>query len=212
MTLDQVRASLTLPAFDVQAAQAHMAPPIRPMLREDRPGTPKLAAVLVLLYPAAIESESTQLTFALMRRTEYPGAHSGQISLPGGSAEPGETWTQTALRETCEEFGVCDPVEILGALTPLYVPPSDFEIHPVVGALPERPVWRPDPREVAQIVEVPLHHLLDERYKQYEDRTFGDGRTIRVPHYRLCEQTVWGATAIILSEFEHRLRTVMRAP
>lgn len=207
ITLDAVRAALTLPEFDSQAAQLRMAPQTRPMLRADQSGTPKLAAVLILLYP--VQSE---LTFPLMRRTEYPGAHSGQISLPGGSAEPGETWVQTALRETCEEFGVCDSIEVLGTLAPLYVPPSDFEIHPVVGALPERPVWQPDPREVAEILEVPLAHILDEQFKQFGDWTLGSvdsGRTARVPYYHLYGQTVWGATAIILSEFEHRLRATV---
>ncbi len=205
LTLDSVRAALALSDFDAQTAQLRMAPTTRPMLRaDDQANGPKLAAVLILLYP--VESE---LKFALMRRTEYPGAHSGQISLPGGSAEPGETWVQTALRETCEEFGVCDAVDVLGALTPLYVPPSDFEIHPVVGALPERPVWQPDPREVAEILEVPLSHLLDDQYKQFGDWTLGSGRAARVPYYHLCGQTVWGATAIILSEFEHRLRAAV---
>ncbi len=206
ITLDLVRKALSLPTFDIEAAQARLAPFTRSFVRGDRPGAPKLAAVLILLYPSG---DPPDLTFALMRRNEYPGAHSGQISLPGGSAEPGETWPQAAIRETCEEFGVCDGVEILGALTPIYVPPSDFEIHPIVGALAERPTFQPNPREVAHIIEVPVRDLIREDAVGYEDRTLPDGRTLRVPYFDLCGNQVWGATAIMLSEFEGRLRAAI---
>src|SRR5579864_8707575 len=129
VALDDVRKALALPAFDHAAAQKLMAPrPPRAMRRGDLPGSPRLAAVLVLLFPV-----DGVLTFPLMRRPEYEGVHSGQISLPGGSQEGGETFEQTALRETQEEFGVSEHIEILGALAPVYVPPSDFEIHPLVG-------------------------------------------------------------------------------
>src|SRR5258708_20970256 len=118
VTLDDVRKALALPDFDPLAAQVRMAPRPRPIRRVGLPGDPRLAAVLVLLYPL-----DSVLHFPLMRRAEYEGVHSGQISLPGGKREDGETFEQTALRETREEFGVSAPVEILGALTPLYVPP-----------------------------------------------------------------------------------------
>jgi 8-oxo-dGTP pyrophosphatase MutT (NUDIX family) len=203
ITRELVQKALTLPDFDSTVAQMRLAPIGRPTVRADRPHGPKLAAVLILLYPSG---DPPELTFALMRRNEYPGAHSGQISLPGGSAEPGESWEQTAIRETCEEFGVCSGIEVLGALTPIYVPPSDFEIHPIVGALTEVPTFQPNAREVAYIVEVPLRELFDENAVQHEDRVLADGRTMRVPYFTLRGNQVWGATAIILSEFEARLR------
>jgi len=205
IVLDDVRKALTLPAFDHAAAQKLMAPrPPRAVRRGDLPGSPRLAAVLVLLFPV-----DGILTFPLMRRPEYEGVHSGQISLPGGSQENGETFEQTALRETREEFGVIEPVEILGALTPVYVPPSDFEIHPMVGYLPEHPVWTPDPREVAELVEAPLDLLLDESVKGHEERLLDGGIKRIIPFYRVGAYQVWGATAAMLSELEGRLRAIM---
>ncbi|HVO44421.1 MAG TPA: CoA pyrophosphatase [Aggregatilineales bacterium] len=202
ITLSEVKAALTLPDFDPRTAHRHMSPPSRPVTRP-LAGTPKLAAVLILLYPV-----NGDLAFALMRRTEYPGIHSGQISLPGGSCEPGESWVQTAVRETCEEFGLCDPIEVLGELSKVYVAPSDFEIHPIVGSLAERPAWKPDSREVAEIIEVTVPMLLDHSIKGFDERTLISGEVARIPHYRMGEHKVWGATALILSEFEHRLRAV----
>jgi 8-oxo-dGTP pyrophosphatase MutT (NUDIX family) len=207
ITLDTVRAALALSDFDALAAHRHMAPSYRSGSRPYTSGSPKLAAVLILLYTV-----DDVLHFPLMRRTEYPGVHSGQISLPGGSTEADETWAQTAIRETCEEFGVCDPIAILGELVKVYVAPSDFEIHPIVGTIANVPVWKPDPNEVAEIITVDIHDLLDHSIKGYHERTLVSGETARIPHYRVGSDrshTVWGATAIILSEFEHRLRTVI---
>ncbi len=209
LPLATVRRALALPGFDGQAAQLQMAPAPRPFERDPaRSGLPRVAAVLVLLYPL----EDGTLAFPLMKRNEYPGVHSGQISLPGGSAEAGETPEQTALRETCEEFGVCDGVELLGLLTPLYVPPSDFEIHPVVGWSVARPVFQPDPREVAALLEIPLVHLLDDARKLTGNWELGSGIETPIRYYDLGESVVWGATAIILSEFEQRLRAALTLP
>jgi 8-oxo-dGTP pyrophosphatase MutT (NUDIX family) len=203
ITLDDVRRALTLPGFDAVAAQQRMAPTPRPFRRTGLAGQPQLAGVLIVLYPV-----DSILTFVLMRRAEYEGVHSGQISLPGGKQEGNETFEQTALREAHEEVGVSGPVEILGSLTPLYVPPSDFEIHPVVGSVPRCPVWKPDPAEVAEIIEVPLYDVLDPRLKVTEEWT-RYGELFTVPLYRFGNHRVWGATAIILSELEARLRTAL---
>jgi 8-oxo-dGTP pyrophosphatase MutT (NUDIX family) len=162
--------------------------------------------VLILLYPI-----NGILSFPLMRRPEYEGVHSGQISLPGGSREGDETFEQNALRETREEFGVTDPIEVLGALTPIYVPPSDFEIHPFVGYLPHRPTFTPDPVEVVEIIEVPLTLLFDEQAKGQDERARDDGGTWIFPFYRAGQYKVWGATAAMLSELETRLRSVFSA-
>lgn len=204
ITLNNVRAALELSEFDVAAAQALMYPGSH---SRDIRKTPKSrqAGVLVLLYPQADE-----LHFVLTRRTTTLRGHSGQISFPGGRRDPADSsFVVTALRETYEELGVCDPdINILGSLTPIYIPPSDFEVFPTVAALDYRPSFQPNPAEVAEVLSVPLAALVDDSYKQVEQWTLTMG-PVRVPFYAFNGSKVWGATAIMLSEFERRLRTIL---
>ncbi len=204
-TLADVQCALALPDFDVLVAWERMFPSSRPIeLPSRRDGQAKPAGVLLLLYPS-----DGMLTFALTRRTEHVATHKGQISLPGGAQEQDEILCQTALRETCEELHVClDETCLIGALAPLFVAASEFVIHPFVGYIPHHPTFEPDPIEVAEVLEVPLPLFLDEGIKTVE-RWDRHGREMDVPFYRIHGQTVWGATAIILSEFEGRLRSVM---
>jgi 8-oxo-dGTP pyrophosphatase MutT (NUDIX family) len=127
--------------------------------------------------------------------------HKGQISLPGGAREGDEPLEWTALRETYEELGV-DPqsVEVLGVLTPLYIFPSDYCIIPYVAARPDRPTFVPDPVEVAEVLEVLLLTLLDPTIRREEEWVL-HGTITRVPFYQIGEHKVWGATAMVLSEF-----------
>ena len=144
-------------------------------------------------------------------RQEYDGVHAGQVSCPGGRHEPPESLGQTALRETYEEIGVPPAdVELLGQLTSLYVMPSDFEVHPFVGRYlgDGRPSFIPDTREVAAILEVPLRLLLDPATRAEEEMELRGGLRLPVPFFRVGEHRVWGATAMILSEFVERLREV----
>lgn len=206
-TLEHVRQALALRAFDHEAAWRQMAPR-PPTFRRmpERPGEARAAGVLLLLYP-----REGELNFVLTRRTDTVAAHKGQVSLPGGAVEPADAGpVDAALRETCEELTVCrDDIAVLGALTPLYVIVSDFEIYPTVGHVDVRPAFQPQPSEVAAVIEVPLAALLDSQIKVEERWTIGNVER-DVPFYRLDGQVVWGATAIILSEFEHRLRTALR--
>ncbi len=160
---------------------------------------PRQGGVLLLLYPYTSGGE---LFLVLTRRTDTVADHKGQISLPGGGLEPHDSsLIQTALRETCEELGLCsDEVRILGALTPLYVPPSDFCIHPYVAYLPHRPLFVPQPREVAELLEVPLRSFLGEENIRVEKRIIR-GRPLKVPYFDACGHKVWGATAIVIGEF-----------
>jgi 8-oxo-dGTP pyrophosphatase MutT (NUDIX family) len=206
ITVEDIRSALALSNFDAASAQLRMAPKPRPIRREGLPGLPRLSAVLMLIYPM-----DGELHFVLIRRTEYKGVHSGQISFPGGKREGDETFQQNALRETFEEIGVADQIEILGQLTPIYVPPSDFEIHPFVGYLPYRPNFVPNPAEVAEIIEPPVALLFDDQSKGTEALTATDGITRTFPFYRANGYKVWGATAAMLSEVEERLRVVMGA-
>jgi 8-oxo-dGTP pyrophosphatase MutT (NUDIX family) len=158
---------------------------------------PQPAGVLILLYP-----HCGTLHLPLTRRTQTVATHRGQISWPGGAREGEEPLARTALRETEEELGV-DPtsVEVLGQLTPLHTGSSGFLITPVVGWTRARPSFRPDPREVAAVLEVPLAALRAPEVLRQETWDLHGQQTL-VPFYRLGpEITIWGATAMILSEF-----------
>lgn len=205
-TLEDVRRALDLPHFDGPAAQSRMIPVNRAGRRPaDKPGPPRLGGVLLLLYQPAAE-----LYLVLTRRREDLESHAGQVSLPGGRREEAETLVATALRETHEEIGIPPTaVTILGHLAPLYILPSDYEVHPFVAWYQEgtRPIFIPESREVAEIIEVPLRHLLDPATRREEPWQLY-GQKIIVPYFAVGEHKVWGATAMMLSELVERLRTV----
>lgn len=204
ISLDDVRTALKLDPFDTETAHARMFPGTRQRAAQKTDRSRK-AGVLILLYPKA-----NQLHFVLTRRTDKLRGHSGQVSFPGGRHDPSDaTFVDTALRETREELGVDDTgIAVLGSLTPIYIPPSDFEVFPVVAALDHVPVFHPNPDEVAEVFSVPLAALVDDRYKRVEDWPFNE-TLMRVPYYAFNGHKVWGATAIMLSELENRLRAVL---
>ncbi len=186
------------------AGQNKMAPEPSPngVDRWDWPDDCREAGVLILLYPGNTNGVALELHLVLTRRTEYPGTHSGQISFPGGRREGQESLLGTALRETEEEIGVSpDQVEIIGQLSPLYTPPSNFCIYPFVAFSPNRPRFQPEPREVAEVIETPLSLLLNPASRQEESWHFHQQGQRRVPFFYVSGHKIWGATAMILSEF-----------
>ncbi|MBI5929562.1 MAG: CoA pyrophosphatase [Chloroflexi bacterium] len=209
ITLQHVQQALNLPYFDALQAQQKMAPMARAMQRPpERPGSPRMAAVLILLFPSEL---GDGLQFVLTRRHDYPGVHGGQISLPGGRREGEETFAEAALRETYEEVGVpISDVQLLGQISNVYIPPSDFFVYPYVGYTSVHPNWQPDPAEVAEVLEVSLYQLFDDSLKHSGEMT-RNGATFPIKYYALNDQVVWGATAVMLSEFEGRLRTVLES-
>jgi 8-oxo-dGTP pyrophosphatase MutT (NUDIX family) len=196
LMLEDVRAALQKPLPGL-AAQLKLAPEYRiESLRAAPPSDARVAGVLILLY-----QQAGVWHFPLMKRTEDGLVHSGQISLPGGSQEAGESLQDTARREACEEIGAaCAEVEVLGQLSPIYIPPSNFLVTPTVGYVAERPDFHCDPREVAELIEVPLSVLFDRAVVKREPWTLR-GVTVEVPFYQIGPHKVWGATAMILSEF-----------
>ena len=204
LTPEAIQSALKGPLPGLRA-QARMAPIPRPLRPPTPDHQPREGGVLVLLYPG---EASGDLHLVLTRRTDTLGNHRGQISFPGGSVDPGDpSTTQTALREACEEIGVCrDDLCLLGDLTPLYIPPSDFCIHPHVAYLPRRPRLQPDPAEVAEVLEVPVAYFLDDRNVVEEEWVIGDERRW-VPFFNVHGHKVWGATAMVLAEFVAVLRS-----
>lgn len=202
LSLTDVQRALAWPEIDSLQAQYKMAPVPRTQYRPPaRPGTPRQGGVLLLLYPC-----DDRLCFALTRRTNTVENHQGQISLPGGGQEPGETLAATAIRETGEELGISvTQDQVLGQLAPLYIPPSDFEIHPFVAYHHSRPDFQPAPAEVAELLEVPLDLVLDPTIHMHEEGSVR-GIQVLIPFYNVGTHKVWGATAMVLSELEQRLR------
>lgn len=154
------------------------------------------AGVLVLLLPY----EDDPAMVLTVRREHLPD-HAGQISFPGGQRENNESLPETALREAEEEIDLPPAsVQVLGRLTPLYIPPSNFCVHPFVGSIDAVPNLRPTDAEVEQVLQVPLAHLLDPATRKTETRRL-DGSDVEVPYYDVAGHTVWGATAMMLAEF-----------
>lgn len=185
----------TLPGIE---AQLRFAPsPVREGWRAGHfPEDARVAAALVLLYPGE-RGPAIPLT---VRGTAL-ARHAGQISLPGGATDPGETLIQAALREASEEIGV-DPsaVEILGELTPVHVLVSGFTLHPVVGVTHAPPAFVAAPGEVEEILEVSLDDLRDASRIRRGTRLRG-GVAVEYPYFDLLGHQVWGATAMVLGEF-----------
>jgi 8-oxo-dGTP pyrophosphatase MutT (NUDIX family) len=162
------------------------------------PENHKRASVLALFYP-----KNTGWHLALMQRPESPYAHSRQISFPGGGAEEHDIdEAETALRETEEEFGIPKTkIEILGRLTHVYIPVSNYLVHPFVGYLREEPLFNPDLNEVEEIVEVPLTELLDPANRKRKEIEIHGGLKLQdIPYFHLSEKVIWGATAMMLGE------------
>ncbi len=197
MTIDDVKRVLRRPLPGLEA-QAQMAPPYRrdQIAMMLNPPACRQAGVLVLLYP-----HDGRLCFPLTKRPESVEFHKGQISLPGGAREGAESLRQTALRETEEEIGVpASSVELIGTLSFVYVPPSNFSIQPYVGYVPCRPTFCLAAGEVAELIEAPLDALLDPATARVEDWEIR-GSVWPIPFYQFGPHKVWGATAMILAEF-----------
>lgn len=160
---------------------------------------PKHAAVMLPFYP---KEGITHL--ALILRPIYKGVHSGQVALPGGKIEEyDKDYSDAALRETWEEIGVHPKaIDVIKPLTKVYIPPSNFWVHPFLGVIEEKPQFVLQEDEVAEVIEVSLTDLLNEIYATTEKLSTSYANNIEVPIFKLNGYTVWGATAMMLSELK----------
>lgn len=189
-------------------AYARLIPSTRPgqnRAEEYENGRP--SSVLILLFPGS----SGELRTVFIQRPTYDGIHSGQISFPGGKAEPEDNnLQQTALRESEEEIGInSTDIEIIGKLSPIFIPPSRFWVTPFVGVLSYPPQFKADPTEVAGIITVGVDELLNPASISEMPISHMGGLVI-VPCFSVQGIGIWGATAMILAEFLEVLRQIQR--
>jgi 8-oxo-dGTP pyrophosphatase MutT (NUDIX family) len=163
----------------------------------------KKACVLLLLF----QKEGAWHTVLMQRpKTAYP--HSKQISFPGGGLEDSDAdLAAGALRETEEEFGIPrENISVVGRLSQLYIPVSGYLVYPFVGYLEEPPSYTPDPKEVAEIIEVKVEDLINPNLRKLTTIEIPNGQTLKeVPYFDLKGKVVWGATAMMLNEFAEML-------
>lgn len=194
---------IELPAED---AHLKMAPLERIQLMKNlelSAKNPRIAAVMMLLYPKDGETH-----LVLIVRNAYNGVHSSQIAFPGGKYEISDAdFRETALRETHEEVGISsEKIEIIKQFTPVYIPPSNFSVHPFLGISLQELSFYPDAREVADIIELPLSVFLNDEIIMEATLSTSYAENISVPAFNIQNHIVWGATAMILSELKEVLK------
>jgi 8-oxo-dGTP pyrophosphatase MutT (NUDIX family) len=208
---DFIIAIQKLEHLDLPALNSHkkMAPLERLKILEEanlnRPNA-RNAAVMMFFYP-----KNSKTHFALIKRNSYPGVHSSQIAFPGGKVEEeDENLMQTALRETHEEIGVHpNLIQIVRSFTTVYIPPSNFLVHPFLGFSESEIQFVLQEDEVAGIIETPLHILLDDTIITNKILETSYSKSIDIPAFQIYEHTVWGATAMMLSELKDMLKMVL---
>ena len=163
------------------------------------PSNAKLAAVAIILF-----QEDQKLKFFLTRRTSNVDHHKGEISLPGGAQDKGESFKDTSLRESEEEIGINISLELIGKLTPLYAPVSGFLIHPYVWYSKDKPSTTINENEVESIHDIDLDELQDDTTLSTKSIKV-KGLSVDVPSFHFDSCISWGATAMILSEFKDTL-------
>lgn len=162
-------------------------------------GVPRQSAVLSLFLPG----HDNRWHLVLIKRPDYNGVHSGQIAFPGGRQEPDDpSLMHTALREAAEEIGLHMPVNVLGRLSDIYIPASNYLVAPFVAISEKRQNWIPYAKEVQQVLEMPIDELLDESKVASGHFITGFKKEVVSPYFALQEYRIWGATAMMMSELK----------
>lgn len=193
-----------------EASQIKMSPPYRlelMKLQKQAMASSKNAGVLALFYP----DEAYVTHLILILRKTYKGVHSAQVGFPGGKFEKQDLDLKyTALRETHEEIGV--PIEMVNVIKPmtnLYIPPSNFTVHPFLGVTHQTPKFIKQEEEVEDLIEVALSHFIDDRNMLTTSVPTSYKVNVEVPAFQLNGHIVWGATAMMLSELKDILKQVL---
>lgn len=164
------------------------------------------AAVCILLF----ERDKSWFT-TIIKRVEYKGVHSGQMAFPGGKREGDESFIEAALRETEEEICVQVTSEnVLGKLSPLYIPPSNMYVEPVLAYIDYSPKYTKQIEEVDKIIEVKIETLLDDSNRKVKTMTHSSGIKFETPYFDVQNHVVWGATAIMISEFVETIKPIFK--
>ncbi|MEI7596846.1 MAG: CoA pyrophosphatase [Bacteroidota bacterium] len=192
-----------------EISHAKMFPSIRSeqLKNRDLTAPPLSSAVLILLY-----EKSGEICFCLIKRAEDGFAHSGQVSFPGGKVEKKDVdIIHTALREANEEVGVnLSLIKVIGQLTDLYIPPSNFIVTPILAYCNEVPNFTINKDEVQYIIECSLNTLLNEEKLKITQMKYKDIEFV-VPYFDVETEVVWGATAMILSELKDLIVEIKKA-
>ena len=161
----------------------------------------KKSSVLILFY-----SKNNSIYTALMQRTTYDGSHSGQVSFPGGKVEPSDTSIlHTALREANEELGInANDVNIIGQLTDVFIPVSNFHVVPIIGIAKKTPDFVLEKKEVEEVIEVNLLQFIQQELIQNKVK-MANNTILKVPSFEYQQKVIWGATALMLNELKHIL-------
>lgn len=196
-------------ALPGESAHLKMAPPERKDLIRNLDFSvirPRRAAVMMLVYP-----QDGNAMLCLIQRNSYKGVHSSQIAFPGGKVEADDASDlYTALRETEEEIGIGrSQINIVCPFSEVYIPPSNFCVSPFLGYCSETPVFIPDVREVASMVEFPLGDLLNDNNIILQRMATSYSESIDVPSFKVGPHAVWGATAMMLSELKEVLKEAL---
>ena len=199
-SIDQIKQKLQLPLPGV-SSHLKMAPPHRAqdiVNQNDNTLNAKKSAVLILFF-----HEEDELKMIAIRRSVYVGIHSGQIAFPGGRYEEEDKDVRTtALREIQEEIGILeDKIEILGRLSDIYVPPSNFLISVFVGYLSEKPIYKIDEREVDEVIEIPFAEFFN--HDTIKEKSFfvnSIKAADNAPYFDVTNAEIWGASAMVISE------------
>ena len=199
--------NIPLPA---EASQFKMVPLFRQEQLEQQKENikkAKKAGVMALFYP----DKQAKTHLVLILRKTYKGVHSAQVGFPGGKLEPKDASLEAAaVRETFEEIGVPENnIEVIRALTQVYIPPSNFYVYPFLGIIKETPKFLKQDKEVEAVIEVPLQHFLNDNNVVIETLKTSYSAQVEVPAFKLNNHIVWGATAMMLSEIKDLLKQLM---